>query len=136
MKTYVFILLCVISFSVSKAQDKALEGTWNVIELIKIDYQDTLKRSPKYIKDNKAIWELTFSKTGQFKQTSNMNPTQILNSYEGNWKSSQRNLLIQFSSNSDSIEMNYNYEVNKDTLLLRRSSQEGNHRIVAKFQKK
>ncbi len=136
MKTSVFLLLCVISFSVLNAQETALEGIWNLTELINIDYNDTLKRSPEYIKEHKAIWELDFLKTGKFKQSSNMDPTKTMTSYEGIWRTSGPDLIVKLQIKGDTIDMKYSYEVNNDTLILRRSSQEGNHKIISKFHKK
>ena len=136
MKNSVFLLLCVVSFSGLKAQETALVGTWNLTELINIDYNDTLRRSPEYIKEHKAIWELDFLKTGKFKQSSNMDPTKTMTSYEGTWRTSGPDLIVKLQIKGDTIEMNYNYEVNIGTLILKRSSQEGNHKIISKFLKK
>ena len=136
MKTYLLVLFCIATFSISNAQVKDLIGTWNIIDFATISDNNSEKMTEDKLKENGSVWDLFFMEEGKFKQTSNMSGTGTMDSQEGVWKTSDKNLTIGLQMNDRKFELNYTYELKENILVLTRSNPMGTMKIVSTFRKK
>ncbi len=136
MKTYLLVLFCIATFSISNAQVKDLIGTWNIIDFATISDNNNVKMTEDKLKENGSVWDLFFMEEGKFKQTSNMSGTGTMDSQEGDWKTSDKNLTIGLQINDRKFELIYTYELKENILVLTRSNPMGTMKIVSTFRKK
>lgn len=136
MKTTVFILLCFLAVSVSKAQVVDLTGTWTMFEMTNVTGQDAQKMTEDQMKANGSVTDFFFMEEGKFKQTSNMSGSGTLDTYEGTWKIAGNKLVITLRLGEQNIDVDYTYELKENTLVLTRTSPDGTMKIVSTYRKK
>jgi hypothetical protein len=136
MKTYLLVLFCIATFSISNAQVKDMIGTWNIIDFATTSATNSEKMTEDKLKENGSVWDLFFMEEGKFKQTSNMSGTGTMDSQEGVWKTSDKNLTIGLQMNGRKFELNYTYELKDNILVLTRGNPMGTIRIVSTFRRK
>lgn len=136
MKTTVFILLCFLAVSVSKAQVVDLTGTWTMFEMTNVTGQDAQKMTEDKMKANGSVTDFFFMEEGKFKQISNMSGSGTLDTYEGTWKIAGSKLVITLRLGEQNIDVDYTYELKENTLVLTRTSPDGTMKIVSAYRKK
>jgi hypothetical protein len=136
MRTIILVLFSLATFSISNAQDKDLIGTWNIIEFATISDNNSEKMAEDKLKENGSVWDLFFMEESKFKQTSSMSGTGTMDSQEGVWNTSDKNLTIGLLMNDRKFELIYTYELKENILVLTRSNPMGTWKVVATFKKK
>jgi len=92
MKKKILLLLCFLTFSVAKAQEPDIAGTWTMFEMTYVTDQGEQKMSEDQMKANGSITDYIFMPEGKFKMTSNMSGSGTTDTYEGTWKLEGNNL--------------------------------------------
>lgn len=136
MKTFAVLLLCFANIVFAEAQDKKLIGTWNITECAYVSANGTDKIMEDQIKAGTATTDYSIMENGSYKMTSNMSGSGTLDTYEGTWKTSDNNLIMTITINSQLVEVTWKYEFKDNYLALSRSSPDGTMTIVNTFKKK
>jgi hypothetical protein len=119
-----------------ESQPINLEGKWSIVECKYVTPDGTKNIMEQEIKDGKAMTDFYFMADGKFKQTSNMAGSGTLDTYEGTWKTTEKNLIITLQINGQSMDIDYLCEQKNELLLLTRTSPDGKLSIVNSFVKK
>jgi hypothetical protein len=136
MKTLVIIFIIVLTTSLSRAQEKELVGTWNIIECAYTTSGGTAKIIEDKIKSGNTITDYIIMEGGKLKQVSNMSGSGTLDSYEGTWKRSGNKIVLALNINNQVLDIEWNYELNKNILVLWRSNPSGTITISNTFRRK
>jgi hypothetical protein len=136
MKTTVSILLCLLAVSSLKAQVTDLTGTWTLFEMTNVAGQKTQKTTEDQLKANGSFLDLIFMVDAKFKQTSNMSGSGTASSQEGAWKIKDNKLIITLQMGERKMDVDYIYEQKDNTLVLTRTSPDGNMKIIMACRKK
>jgi hypothetical protein len=136
MKTFGVILLCMLSFSTLWGQEKGLIGTWNITSWENTGNAGNAKMTEEQLKANNQVTIYYFMEEGKFKQTSNMAGSGSNDTYEGTWKTSGKNLVINLSIGGQNYDIDYTYELKNDILILTRVSPDNTMKIINTFRKK
>ncbi|TWO34770.1 hypothetical protein E1J38_002615 [Seonamhaeicola sediminis] len=135
MKTFITLLVCLISISITKAQETGLIGTWNIFEFEVINNDDINTRTHENLFSENSIWDLFFMDNKSFKQSSNMRSGE-LESHKGLWETSKENLKLSLMVQEQKIVLNYNYKLKDNILVLRRVNPKGTLKLKITFIKK
>jgi hypothetical protein len=136
MKTTVSILLCFLSVSSLKAQATDLTGTWTLFEMTNVAGQKIQKTTEDQLKANGSVLDLFFMEDAKFKQTSNMSGSGTVSTQEGTWKIKDNKLIITLQMGERKMDVDYTYEQKDNTLVLTRTSPDGNMKIIMACRKK
>ncbi|MCX6255676.1 MAG: lipocalin family protein [Bacteroidia bacterium] len=136
MKTTVFLLLCFLSFSASRAQVIDLTGTWTMFEMTYVTDQGNQKMTEDQMKANGSVTDFFFMEEGKFKQTSNMSGSGTLDTYEGTWKLMENKLTLTLKIGEQLMDLVWNVEFKDNVLNLSRTSPDGSLTIINTFRRK
>ena len=136
MKTIVFILLCFLAVSASKAQVKNLIGTWTVFEMTQISGQNSEKMTEDQFKANGSFEDYFFMEEGKFKQTGNLSGEGAVSTQEGTWKIMENKVIMTLQLGEKKMDVDYTYELKENKLFLTRTSPDGNIKIIMVCRKK
>ena len=136
MKTTVFILLCFLTVSTSKAQVKNLIGTWTVFEMTQISGQNSEKMTEDQFKANGSFEDYFFMEEGKFKQTGNLSGEGAVSTQEGTWKIMENKVIMTLQLGEKKMDVDYTYELKENKLFLTRTSPDGNIKIIMVCRKK
>jgi hypothetical protein len=136
MKTIVFILLCFLAVSASKAQVNDLIGTWTVFEMTQISGQTSEKMTEDQFKANGAFEDYFFMEEGKFKQTGNLSGEGAVSTQEGTWKIMENKVIMTLHLGEKKMDVDYTYELKENKLFLTRTSPDGNIKIIMVCRKK
>lgn len=135
MKTLSILLTLILYPFLLQAQDKSLVGTWNIVDVTYSGPDGTQNVMQEEIKSGDAITEYVMGKDGTFKLTTNMSGSGTMDSYEGTWKKSGDNLVINLTINDQSVDIEWASEFNDDILVLTRKSPDGSVTLTNSFRK-
>ncbi len=137
MKTTLLFLLCFLSFSASKAQNAALNGTWIMFEYSWTNDQGKQTTTEDQIKADGGVTEYLFVNDGNFKLSSNMaDESTGLDTYEGTWKFEEDKLMLKMKMGEQLVDVVWNAEIKDNILNLSRSSPDGSVTVVNSFRRK
>jgi hypothetical protein len=136
MRTFTVLLLCFANILFAEAQDKKLIGTWNITECAYLSANGTEKIMEDQIKAGTATTDYFIMEDGSYKMTSNMSGSGTLDTFEGKWKTSDNNLIMTITVNSQPMEIVWKYEFKDNFLALSRTSPDGSMTIVNTYKKK
>jgi hypothetical protein len=136
MKTTVFILLCFLTVSASKAQVNDLIGTWTVFEMTQISGQNSEKMTEDQFKANGAFEDYFFMEEGKFKQMGNLSGEGTVSTQEGTWKIMENKVIMNLQLGEKKMDVDYTYELKENKLFLTRTSPDGNIKIIMVCRKK
>jgi hypothetical protein len=136
MKTYAFILLCLLAVTASNAQVTDLTGTWTMFEMAYVSSQGTQKMTEAEMKANGSVTDYFFMEEGKFKMTSNMSGSGTLDTYEGAWKFAENKLTITLKINERVMDIVWGVEFKDNAMILSRTSPDGSMTITNSFRKK
>ena len=136
MKTVILLLVFVSSSFFSTAQDKRLIGTWNIIECAYITTSGTEKIMEQEIKNGTAVTDYFIMENGKYKMTSNMSGSGTMDTYEGEWRTSDNKLFMTITFENQTMDIEWKYELKDNKLLLSRENPMGTVTIVNIYQKK
>jgi Lipocalin-like domain len=136
MKTLVFILLCFLTVSASKAQVNDLIGTWTVFEMTQISGQTSEKMTEDQFKANGAFEDYFFMEESKFKQTGNLSGEGAVSTQEGTWKIMENKVIMTLQLGEKKMDVDYTYELKENKLFLTRTSPDGNIKIIMVCRKK
>ena len=136
MKTIVFILLCFLTVSASKAQVNDLIGTWTVFEMTQISGQTSEKMTEDQFKANGAFEDYFFMEESKFKQTGNLSGEGAVSTQEGTWKIMENKVIMTLQLGEKKMDVDYTYELKENKLFLTRTSPDGNIKIIMVCRKK
>ena len=137
MKTTVFLVLSLLFFSGSRAQDVDLTGTWTMFEMTHVTDQGIQKMTEDQMKANSAVTDYFFMKGGKFKQTSNMaDESGTMDTYEGTWKLNGNKLTLHLKIGEALMNLIWNVEFKDNVLNLSRTSPDGSFTIKNSFRRK
>ena len=136
MKTTVFILLCFITVSSSKAQVNNLIGTWTVFEMTQVSGQNSEKMTEDQFKANGSFEDYFFMEEGKFKQTGNLSGEGAVSTQEGTWKIMENKMIMTLQLGEKKMDIDYTYELKENKLFLTRTSPDGNIKIIMVCRKK
>ena len=136
MKTIVFILLCFLAVSASKAQVNDLIGTWTVFEMTQISGQTSEKMTEDQFKANGAFEDYFFMEESKFKQTGNLSGEGAVSTQEGTWKIMENKVIMTLQLGEKKMDVDYTYELKENKLFLTRTSPDGNIKIIMVCRKK
>lgn len=138
MKRFAFGLLIGIAIIGCNADvGKNLVGTWEIIEFRLIGQNGDSTSDEKKLRDAGAIWDVDFSKNGNFRQSFNMrSPEMKMEVEQGTWQVSADTLTIELEIDTISSTLIYNYEIEDEVLTLTLAPKEVNSKIITKFRKK
>ena len=134
---YLFILLfsCGICLS-SDAQNPFLIGKWNKVQVsIESKGKGEAISENRFVQDA-TVLDLFFMADNKFKQTRKTSENGTMDTQEGTWKATYNKLSLFISWENRKIELNYNYKLTGNILILERSNSEGTMKIVSTFRKK
>jgi hypothetical protein len=137
MKTALLFLLCLLSYTVSKAQNTTLNGTWTMFEYSWTNDQGKQTTNEDQIKADGGITEYLFTDDGNFKLTSNMaDESTGTATYEGTWKFEEGKLMLKLKMGEQLVDVEWNAEIKDNILNLTRSSPDGSVTVVNSFRRK
>jgi len=136
MKPTVLFLLFLLTAPAIKAQEVSFIGTWTMFEMVYVVGDNTQKMTEDMMKVNNAFTDLFILEDGKFRQTSNMSGSGTTDTYEGTWKVVENKLIITLLINTQSIDVDYTWEMKPDALILTRTSPDGSMKIVSSYKKK
>lgn len=132
MKTLFMVLFYFFIVSKSTGQTTNLIGTWNIIDFSVISENNNDTRDEQKLKEDDSVWDLFFMEEGKLKQTSNMSNGKI-ETWEGKWKISDKDLTLLLEVNNQEIELFYTYTLKENIFILEHSNPKGTMKIVSKF---
>lgn len=115
-------------------QNTALNGSWAIYQFNVINNGEENITSENDIKENGSVWNIMFKEDQTFKQTSNMRNGSD-ETFNGNWRTDSTQLLLNIQVEDRFIDINYDYEIVKDDLILRRQNPTGTMKMTIKFRK-
>lgn len=116
---------------------KELVGSWEIIEFRLIGIGGDPVSTEKILRDAGAVWDMKFSKNGEFRQDFNMRQRDMtMETEEGTWTVVDDSLKIEIQSDIVATNLNYTYEVNEDTLVLSLRNPDTDAKIITSFRKK
>lgn len=117
--------------------NKELVGSWEIIEFRLVGMGGDPVSTEKILRDAGAVWEMEFSKNGDFKQDFNMRKQDMaMETEEGEWSAHNDSLKIEISSDIVASTLKYTYEINEDTLVLSLRNPDTDAKIITRFRKK
>lgn len=133
----VLIIALVGLMSCATTGNKELVGSWEIIEFRLIGMGGDPVSTEKILRDAGAVWEMEFSKNGDFKQDFNMRKQDMtMETEEGTWTAFNDSLQIEIRSDIVASNLNYTYEINEDTLVLSLRNPDTDAKIITRFRKK
>lgn len=133
----VFIAAFVTLMGCANSGTKQLVGSWELIEFRLIGTGGDPVSNEKTLRDAGAVWDMKFSKNGDFRQDFNMRtPSMKMEFEEGTWKAFDDSLKIEIVSDIVASELNYTYELEEDILVLSLRNPVSDARVVTRFRKK
>jgi hypothetical protein len=137
MKTALLFLVCFLSFTVLKAQNETLNGTWTMFEYSWTNDQGKQVTTEDQIKADGGATEYLFINDGNFKLSSNMaDESTGMATYEGTWKFEEGKLMLKMKMGDQMVDIVWNAEIKDNILNLSRSSPDGTVTVVNSFRKK
>lgn len=145
MKKFTFVLIVlIIGFSNCKSVGKKdlggdgnLVGEWEIIEFRLIGQGGDPVSDEETLRNAGAVWDLKFSRNGDFRQSFNMRQRDMtMEVEEGTWKTSGDSLKIELQIDTITSNLYYTYKINQDVLTLTMAPQEVNSKIITKFREK
>jgi hypothetical protein len=136
MKTLILIVLCLMTFSTIKGQDKNLVGTWNLTSWANVSDAGTTKMTEDQLKSDNQSTLYIFLEAGKFKVTTNMGGSGTMDTYDGIWKISENKLIITLKIGEQTADLDNTYELKNDTLILTRVAPDNSLKIINTFSKK
>ncbi len=137
MKTSLFLLLCFMSITASRAQTADLTGTWIMFEYSWTNDQGIQKTTEDQIKASGGVTEYIFTEDGNFKLTSNMADESSNNeTYDGTWKLEENKLMLKLKMGEELMDVVWNAELKDNILNLSRVSPDGSVTLVNSFKRK
>ena len=135
MKTIILTLICGLSIMTAKSQDTGLAGTWKLTEFTKVIDGEEHKSDEKQLKKDNSEWLLTFEDDGKVVQKSNMRNGSS-ESWEGTHSAKDDKLsLMLIVDGKEMPPIVYDYVIEGNKLLLKRSSPDGSVQIIVSFMK-
>ena len=134
MKTLVSLLLCITTVSISNAQSTDIIGTWKIVEYKNTVDGKEVKMSEDELTKEGSVWDLIFKDEKNVVQISNMR-TGSVETQEGTWIKTDKNLTLILEFNNRKIELVYKYELSEKTIVLKRSHPAGTWQVASKFKK-
>lgn len=135
MKTNIVLFFLLTATILSGAQDKRLIGTWGITECAYVSANGNEKIMVDEIKNGTAKTDYFIYDTGKYKMTSNMAGSGTLDSYEGDWKTADNQLIMTINMDGQTMELAWKYEIKADLLILSRENPMGTVTVVNTFQK-
>jgi hypothetical protein len=133
----IFIAAFVTLMGCANSGTKQLVGSWELIEFRLIGTGGDPVSNEKTLRDAGAVWDMKFSKNGDFRQDFNMRARDMQMEYEeGTWKAFDDSLKIEIVSDIVATELNYTYEMEEDILVLSLRNPVSDARVVTRFRKK
>jgi hypothetical protein len=136
MKTIILLFFLLTAAILSVAQDRRLIGTWGITECAYVSASGTEKIMVEEIKNGTAITDYFIYETGKYKMTSNMAGTGTMDSYEGDWKTANNQLIMTINMKGQTMELAWKYKIKADLLILSRENPLGTMSIVNTYKKK
>lgn len=139
MKRYTCILiLLILTFSGCKTEgDKNIVGSWEIIEFHVMNNKVNSLSDEAKLRNAGAVWDMEFSRNGDFKQTFNMrNRNMKMETEEGSWKVSNDSLIIEVGIDMVMTKLEYDYKINDDVLVLTLDPPDSETKIITKFREK
>ena len=137
MKTALLFLLCILSYTASKAQNAALNGTWTMFEYSWSNDQGKQTTTEDQIKADGGVTEYLFTDDGNFKLTSNMaDESTGTATYEGTWKFDEGKLMLKMKMGEQLVDVVWNAEIKDNILNLSRTSPDASVTVVNSFRRK
>ncbi len=116
---------------------KELVGSWEIIEFRLIGMGGDPVSDEKILRDAGAVWDMKFSKDGDFMQEFNMRKQDMsMETEEGTWTVNNDSLKVEIRDDIVANTLNYTYEINEDTLVLSLRNPDTDAKIVTRFRKK
>jgi hypothetical protein len=133
----VFIAALVILMGCANSGTRQLVGTWELIEFRLIGTGGDPVSNEKTLRDAGAVWDMKFSRNGDFRQDFNMRtPDMKMEFEEGTWKAVDDSLKIEIVSDIVATELNYTFELESDILVLSLRNPVSDAKVVTRFRKK
>src|ERR1035437_1941011 len=114
MKTTVFILLCFLTVSASKAQVNDLIGTWTVFEMTQVSGQNSEKMTEDQFKDNGDFEDYFYVEEVKIKQTGNVSGEGTVSTQEGTWKIMENKMIMNLQLGEKKMDVDYTYELKEN----------------------
>jgi hypothetical protein len=133
----VFIAAFIILMGCANSGTKQLVGSWELIEFRLIGTGGDPVSNEKTLRDAGAVWDIKFSKNGDFRQDFNMRTVSMNMEFEeGSWYAFDDSLKIEIVSDIVATELNYTYEMEEDILVLSLRNPISDAKVVTRFRKK
>lgn len=139
MKKWIFAatLVLVAVIGCETAGDERLIGDWEIIEFRLIGQSGDPVSDEETLRNAGAVWNLEFSRDGDFKQAFNMrNRDMEMEVEQGSWRTVDDTLKIELQIDTITSKMDYTYEIDGDVLTLTLAPKEVNAKIITKFREK
>lgn len=136
MKRSIIILLFLVSFLAAKAQEVNITGIWKEFEMTYKTDQGNQKMTEADMKAQGFSTEFNFMEGGKFSQTSNMDGSGTMRTFEGTWKKDGNKVTISLNVEGKTFDIVWDYEYKDNVMNLSRTNPEGTFSIVNSFKRK
>ncbi|NND15680.1 MAG: hypothetical protein HKN89_05100 [Eudoraea sp.] len=134
MKILSIFCLSILASTALLAQQKALPGTWQVIDFKMVMEENTKHMNEETLKKEGAVWDLIFGEDGSLTQTSNMRNGEM-ESWEGHYETEGVKLKLFLQIEGREMQLQYQYEFKDALLHLKRSNPMGTVHVLTQFRK-
>jgi len=136
MKTYITLIVLIITSSLSRAQEKDLVGTWNIIGSAYTTINGTDRIMEDQIRSGNTIDDILLMEDGNLKEISNSSGSATPDTFKGTWNLSGDKLLLTLNINDRPVKFEWKYNLSDDILILSRTNPAGTLTIANTFRKK
>ncbi len=134
---YFVVFLVMLLAGCKTIGDKRLVGKWELVEFALVGQGGNPVSNAETLRNAGAVWDLEFSKNGDFSQKFNMRKRSMeMETEEGTWKTEQDSLLIELQKDVVASKLDYTYKFKEDTLVLTLAPRESKSKIITKFVEK
>lgn len=136
MKTLGLFFSLMILSGFAFSQGNSLIGNWGIISCNYVSTEGSQQIMVDEIKSGTAITDYFFNETGSYKLTSNMSGSGTLDIYEGTWKVNDNKLIMTLTVSDRSMEIEWIFKLDNDSLVLYRENPQKTMKIVNTFKRK
>jgi hypothetical protein len=136
MKRFLLALICFLPFVASLAQETDITGTWKEFEMTYKTAQGDQKMTEDQMKEQGFTTEFSFMEGGKFSQSSNMDGSGTMRTFEGTWKKEGDKVTISLNYEGKTIDIVWDFGYKDNVMTLSRSNPEGTFSIVNAFRRK
>lgn len=134
---YLALLLLVVTSGCKTVENRNIVGKWELIEFRLVGQGGDPVSNEEILRNAGAIWEMQFSKNGNFMQKFNMRkPSMEMEEEKGTWEVVDDTLKIDLELDMVVSELDYTYTLKDNIMVLTLAPEESKAKIITTFRKK